>query len=295
MAVYGGSSRNEQLEKYQRGVDIIVATPGRLIDFLEAKDMKLDRVTYLVLDEADKMLDMGFEKDLQQISSQIRPNRQTLLFSATWPIKVQALAQKYCFLKPVEIKIGSSDLTVNTRITQHIKVIEESEKFSNLLSILSKIEPESKIIIFCGTKVGCDELYSQLELNNWQTVVIHGDKSQDERDSIVRQFKGKFKNILIATDVASRGLHINNINYIINYDFPNQIETYVHRIGRAGRAGATGIACSFSFVTKKSFMLAPDLVDILKRADQSIPDEIMKYANLANGTKSHNIVNSYKK
>jgi ATP-dependent RNA helicase DDX5/DBP2 len=293
MAVYGGSSRNEQLEKYQRGVDIIVATPGRLIDFLEAKDMKLERVTYLVLDEADKMLEMGFEKSLQQISSQIRPDRQTLLFSATWPIEVQALTQKYCFEKPVEIKIGSSDLTVNTRITQYIRVIEESDKFSSLLSILSKIEPDSKMIIFCGTKIGCDELHDQLESNHWETVVIHGDKSQDERESIVRQFKGKYKHILIATDVASRGLHIDDIKYIINYDFPNQIETYVHRIGRTGRAGATGTA--YTFFTKKSFMLAPDLVDILKRADQNIPDEIMKYANLANSTKSHNVVNSYKK
>lgn len=167
MAVYGGASRPEQLRQYERGVDIMVATPGRLLDFLSAKDMKLDRVTYLVLDEADKMLNMGFEKSIKQICSQIRPDRQTLLFSATWPIEVQALAQKYCPNRPVEVKIGSHDLTVNQRITQIVKVLEEQDKYSTLISLLSKIPHGSKIIIFCGTKLGCDALEKRLQSDNY--------------------------------------------------------------------------------------------------------------------------------
>jgi ATP-dependent RNA helicase DDX5/DBP2 len=292
MAVYGGASRSEQLRHYQRGVDIMVATPGRLLDFLSAKDMNLNRVTYLVLDEADKMLDMGFSKAIRQIVSQIRPDRQTLLFSATWPLEVQDLAKKLCLEKPAEVKIGSSDLTVNPNITQFIYVIEEDEKYSYLLSILSKIALDSKTIIFWGTKLGCDELEAKLQKSRCPGIVLHGDKSQDERNAIIRQFKGRV-NTLIATDVASRGLHIDNVKTIINYDFPNQIETYVHRIGRTGRAGNTGTA--YSFFNKKNFMLAPELIQLLKRANQEIPEELTRYANLADSTKSSHVLNNWKK
>lgn len=186
MAVYGGVSRSEQFRKYERGVDIMVATPGRLIDFLSTQEMNLSRVTYLVLDEADKMLDMGFERKLKQISTQIRPDRQTLLFSATWPLGVQQLAKKYCFEAPIEIKIGSNDLTVNEKIEQNIIVLEENQKLENLVDILCKIPPGSKTIIFCNTKIGCEELSKQLVRYNCSTVVIHGDKAQDEREAIVK-------------------------------------------------------------------------------------------------------------
>ena len=130
LAVYGGDSRSEQLRSYERGIDIMVATPGRLIDFLTADDMNLNRVTYLVLDEADRMLDMGFEKSIKEICTNIRTDRQTLMFSATWPIEVQQLAQNYCTEKPIEVKVGSSDLTVNNNISHVINVVEESEKYS---------------------------------------------------------------------------------------------------------------------------------------------------------------------
>ena len=193
MAVYGGASRSEQLTHYERGVDIMVATPGRLIDFLSAKDMNLKRVTYLVLDEADRMLDMGFEKKIKLIWSQIRPDRQTLMFSATWPKEVQSLAQEYWIEKPAETKIGSSDLTVNKRITQIIQVVEENEKYSALIRILTKIIPGSKIIIFCGTKVRWNDLESMLVKDHCIPVVLHGDKCQSEREFIVKQFKSKAK------------------------------------------------------------------------------------------------------
>jgi len=259
IAVYGGASRNEQLEAYERGVDIMVATPGRLLDFLTAEDMKLDRVTYLVLDEADRMLDMGFEENISEICSKIRIDRQTLMFSATWPTEVQDLARKYCVEKPIEIKIGSNDLTVNENITQKVEVIEEGEKYSQLLNILSKEVAGEKVIIFCSTKVRCDDLEKYLAQDKCSTIVLHGDKSQSERELIVKYFKTN-KNILIATDIASRGLHIDNVKFIINYDFPKQIEDYVHRIGRTGRAGSKGTA--YSLFTKKNFMLSPDLVKV---------------------------------
>lgn len=265
----------------------MVATPGRLIDFLSAKDMTLSRVTYLVLDEADRMLDLGFEKYIKQICSQIRPDRQTLMFSATWPPEVQLLAQKYCIEKPAEVKIGSYDLTVNQRITQIIQVIEENEKYSALISILTKVPPGSKVIIFCGTKAKCDELETRLTKDHCSPVVLHGDKSQGEREFIVKQFKSTAKNLLIATDVASRGLHIENVKFIINYDFPKQIEDYVHRIGRTGRAGLTGTA--YSLFTKKSFMLAPDLASILNRANQTVPEDLQKFAALASSTKNEHV------
>ncbi|CAI2361694.1 unnamed protein product [Moneuplotes crassus] len=288
MCVYGGVSRTEQLQTYQRGVDIMVATPGRLLDFLTTKEMNLSRITYLVLDEADKMLDMGFEKDLKQISTQIRPDRQTLLFSATWPIGVQQLAKKYCYETPKEIKIGSNDLTVNDRITQNIYVIQESEKLSKLVDILCKIAPGSKTIIFCGTKQGCQDLSSALGKYNCSNIVMHGDIPQDERESIVRQFKGQFVNILIATDLVSRGIHIPDVNYVINYDFPTKIETYVHRIGRTGRAGATGV--SHTLFTTKSIAFAPELGDIMTRAKQKINPEFQELIDQANNNKSDNIL-----
>lgn len=185
-------------------------------------------------------------------------------------------------------------MTVNQNITQIIKVIEESEKYTTLISVLNKITPGSKTIIFCGTKVMCNELQNMLRKSSCSAVVLHGDKSQDERESIVRQFTGKKQyqnypptssiNTLIATDIASRGLHIDNVKYIINYDFPNQIETYVHRIGRTGRAGSKGT--SYSFFTKKNFMLAPALISLLNRASQEVPAGLEKFGALANSTKS---------
>ena len=287
IAVYRGASRSEQLAHYERGVDIMNATSGRLIDFVSAKDMNLKRVTYLVLDEADRMLDMGFEQKIKLIWSQIRPDRQTLMFSATWPKEVQSLAQQYWIEKPAETKIGSNDLTVNKRITQIVQVVEESDKYSSLVKILIKIVPGSKIIIFWGTKLRCNELEQQLIRDHCSPAVLHGDKSQSEREFIIKQFKSKAKNILIATDIASRGLHIDNVMYIINYDFPNQIEDYVHRIGSTGRAGSTGTA--YSLFTKKNFMLVTDLASIIKRADQVVPEELEKYVALAQSTKSEHV------
>ena len=287
IAVYGVASWSEQLAHYERGVDIMNATPGRLIDFVSAKDMNLKRVTYLVLDEVDRMLDIWFEQKIKLIWSQIRPDRQTLMFSATWPKEVQSLAQQYWIEKPAEAKIGSNDLTVNKRITQIVQVVEESDKYSSLVKILIKIVPGSKIIIFWGTKLRCNELEQQLVRDHCSPAVLHGDKSQSEREFIIKQFKSKAKNIFIATDVASRGLHIDNVMYIINYDFPNQIEDYVHRIGRTGWAGSTGTA--YSLFTKKNFMLAPDLASIIKRADQVVPEELQKYVALAQSTKSEHV------
>lgn len=239
LAIYGGSSRSDQLISYLKGVDIIVATPGRLLDFLETDEIKVNRVTYFVLDEADRMLDLGFKRDIEKIVSKLPMSRQTLMFSATWPIEVQELAKQYCTDNPVEVKIGSNYLTVNENITHIIHTIEESEKYTKLYSTLFPLLYSSKILIFCSTKVRCDELYSLLVKDSIIPLVLHGDKSQNERLAIITKFRGA-SNLMIATDVASRGLHINNITHVINYDFPNQIEDYVHRVGRTGRAGSKG-------------------------------------------------------
>lgn len=267
LAVYGGAPKYDQKQQLSRGVEILIATPGRLIDFLEHGDTNLKRVTYLVLDEADRMLDMGFERDIRRIISKIsHPERQTLMFSATWPKEVQGLAREYCYQDPATVRIGKDEsmqggLTVNKDITQDIRVLESNyEKYENLIKLLLDLVQTApqKIIIFCQMKRGVDEL--ERNLKNDQTLRrnnikleargIHGDKQQFERDRIFAAFKKPIAgsdttNILIATDVASRGLDVRDISIVVNFDLPSNIEDYVHRIGRTGRAGDKGRSFSF--------------------------------------------------
>jgi ATP-dependent RNA helicase DDX5/DBP2 len=259
-------------------VEIVIATPGRLIDMLEARKTNLRRVTYLVLDEADRMLDMGFEPQIRKIVSQIRPDRQTLMWSATWPKEVQALARE--FLKDnIQINIGSMTLSANHNVTQVVDVCQEPEKRQKLLKLLEQLMDGSKIIIFTETKRNADQLTRQLRMDGWPALAIHGDKTQSERDWVLAEFKNGKNPIMIATDVAARGLDVKDIKYVINYDFPASLENYVHRIGRTGRAGAVGTA--YSFFTPANCKLAKELMDILVEAKQSVPPQLMQYAESA--------------
>ena len=273
---YGGVSRGPQARDLSYGVEICIATPGRLIDFIESGTTNLRRVTYLVLDEADRMLDMGFEPQVRKIVADIRPDRQTLMWSATWPKEIQSLARDLCKEEPVHINIGSTELTASHNIKQTVEVVKEYEKMEKLRKLLEKImDGRSKILIFTATKKGCDDLTRELRLDGWPALSIHGDKSQQERDWVLQEFRDSKSPIMIATDVASRGLDVKDIVYVINYDLPNQIEDYVHRIGRTGRAGAKGH--SYTFFTEDKGRLARDLIGILKEADQHIPDELYAF------------------
>ena len=273
---YGGVSRGPQARDLSYGVEICIATPGRLIDFIESGATNLKRVTYLVLDEADRMLDMGFEPQVRKIVRDIRDDRQTLMWSATWPKEIQSLARDLCREEPVHINIGSTELTASHNIKQTVEVVKEWEKPERLNKLMERImDGRSKILIFTATKRGCDDLTRQLRQDGWPALSIHGDKSQQERDWVLQEFRDSKSPIMIATDVASRGLDVKDIVYVINYDLPNQIEDYVHRIGRTGRAGAKGE--SFTFFTDDKAKLARDLINIMKEAGQTVPDELYAY------------------
>jgi ATP-dependent RNA helicase DDX5/DBP2 len=280
--IYGGVPKGPQVRDLQRGVEIVIATPGRLIDMLEAGKTNLRRVTYLVVDEADRMLDMGFEPQIRKIVEQIRPDRQTLMWSATWPKEVKQLAHEFLSSDMILVNIGSAELTANHKVVQIIDVVQEQEKRPKLMKLLETIMDGSRILIFAQTKKGADQLTRIMRGEGWPALAIHGDKTQIERDRVLNEFRTGRSPIMIATDVAARGLDVKDVKYVINYDFPSTLEDYVHRIGRTGRAGATGTA--YSFFTPEDFKLARKLIKILSEAKQEIPPQLHHYANLAKGT-----------
>ncbi|KND03605.1 ATP-dependent RNA helicase dbp2 [Spizellomyces punctatus DAOM BR117] len=280
--LYGGVPRGPQIRELTRGVEICIATPGRLIDMLETKKTNLRRVTYLVMDEADRMLDMGFEPQIRKIVDQIRPDRQTLMWSATWPKEVQALARDY--LKDyIQVNVGSLELSASHNITQIVEMCSEYDKRGKLVRLLEKISEErnSKTIIFTGTKRAADEITRYLRQDGFAALAIHGDKKQQERDWVMQEFKSGKAPILIATDVAARGLDVKDIKFVINFDFPNNIEDYIHRIGRTGRAKTTGTA--YTFFTAENFKHARDLVKILDEAKQDIDPKLRELAQTSGG------------
>eukprot|EP01090_Pellita_catalonica_P018829 TRINITY_DN6202_c0_g1_i1.p1 TRINITY_DN6202_c0_g1~~TRINITY_DN6202_c0_g1_i1.p1 ORF type:complete len:654 (-),score=71.54 TRINITY_DN6202_c0_g1_i1:852-2786(-) len=275
--VYGGASRGPQIRDLRNGVEIVIATPGRLIDFLESRTTNLLRVTYLVLDEADRMLDMGFEPQIRKILSQVRPDRQTLMWSATWPKEVQALASEF-LNDPIRIKIGSTGLNACKNVHQIVEVVQEHDKYTKLIALLDKAlsNGSTRVLVFCQTKKGCDALCNSLNRTGMQCLAIHGDKSQNDRDWVLSQFRTGRTRVMVATDVAARGLDVKNIGYVVNYDFPNTCEDYIHRIGRTGRAGTEGTA--LSFFTPSNYKLAKPLVKILTQSNQKIPEQLHQYA-----------------
>ncbi|KAJ5805050.1 ATP-dependent RNA helicase dbp2 [Penicillium riverlandense] len=280
--VYGGVPKGPQIRDLSRGVEVCIATPGRLIDMLEAGRTNLRRVTYLVLDEADRMLDMGFEPQIRKIIGQIRPDRQTCMWSATWPKEVRQLASD--FLNDyIQVNIGSMDLSANHRITQIVEVVSDFEKRDKMIKHLEKIMENkgSKVLIFTGTKRIADEITRFLRQDGWPALSIHGDKQQNERDWVLNEFKQGKSPIMVATDVASRGIDVRDITHVLNYDYPNNSEDYVHRIGRTGRAGAKGTAITF-FTTDNSKQ-ARDLVTILTEAKQQIDPRLAEMVRYSGG------------
>jgi len=271
--VYGGVPKSKQVRDLQNGIEIVIATPGRLIDHLDQGNTNLKRVTYLVLDEADRMLDMGFEPQLRKIVSQIRPDRQVLMWSATWPKEIQSLARDYLD-EYYQVTVGSLELTANKDVTQIIEVCQDPDKYRSLLRYLREnLTPKDRVLVFVETKKGCDMLTRSLRMDGFQARAMHGDKSQQERDWALGEFKSCQSSLLCATDVAARGLDVDDIRMVVNFDMPNNMEDYVHRIGRTGRAGKKGTAVSF-FVGEKNGRMAKDLMEILKRTNQNIPPEL---------------------
>ena len=240
--IYGGASMTEQLRRLGKGIDVVVGTPGRILDHLRRGTLDIKALKYLILDEADEVLNMGFIEDVEEILSNTNDYRRILLFSATMPERIIRLSKKY--MRDVEIlRVPAQEVT--TELTDQIYFeVRDSDKFDALTRIID-VEPEFYGIVFCRTKIGVDEVVNKLTERGYAAEGLHGDVSQVQREKILKRFKKKLANILVATDVAARGIDINNLTHVINYSLPQDTESYVHRIGRTGRAGNTGTAITF--------------------------------------------------
>jgi ATP-dependent RNA helicase DDX5/DBP2 len=289
---YGGASKGPQVTKLSAGVDIVVATPGRCNDLMESGYLNLSKVNYLVLDEADRMLDMGFEPQIREILSDIPEDRQSLFFTATWPREVQHLAREF-LTNPVHIEIGDQDqLNANKAITQNVIVLTNQKKHNALVDILENMANAEettnsaaqfpKTIIFRSRKIDCDRMAEDLFEAGFTADSLHGDKSQMSRDKVMNQFRSGKIRILVATDVAARGLDIKDIDTVINYDFPaDGVESYVHRIGRTARGVNKGSA--YTFFTPNDRSYAKELVDLLQRCEQEVPQALSDMTNSFRG------------
>uniref|UniRef100_A0A7M4F6Q4 RNA helicase n=1 Tax=Crocodylus porosus TaxID=8502 RepID=A0A7M4F6Q4_CROPO len=262
----GGMSVKEQMETIKHGVHMMVATPGRLMDLLQKKMVSLDICRYLALDEADRMIDMGFEGDIRTIFSYFKGQRQTLLFSATMPKKIQNFA-KSALVKPITINVGRAG-AASLDVVQEVEYVKEEAKMVYLLECLQKTPPP--VLIFAEKKADVDAIHEYLLLKGVEAVAIHGGKDQEERTKAIEAFRDGKKDVLVATDVASKGLDFPAIQHVINYDMPEEIENYVHRIGRTGRSGNTGIATTFINKACDESVLM-DLKALLLEAKQKVP------------------------
>tara|TARA_B110001450_G_scaffold28754_1_gene25183 strand:+ start:206 stop:1795 length:1590 start_codon:yes stop_codon:yes gene_type:complete len=250
-AVFGGAKIFPQKSKLKKGVDILVATPGRLLDLVNQKAVKLDRVKILVLDEADHMLDMGFIHDIKKIIAMTPPIRQNLLFSATFSPEIKKLAQSLGE-DLIEISAQSPNTTVS-KIKQMVYHVDKNKK-NDLLAHMIKEEQWDQALVFSRTKHGCEKIADYLNAAGIETGTIHGDKTQGARTKALREFKGKLVRVLVATDVAARGIDISNLPFVVNFDMPTYPNDYIHRIGRTGRAGQEGTAISFMSSDEHKFL-----------------------------------------
>ncbi|KAJ1259789.1 hypothetical protein BS78_10G183000 [Paspalum vaginatum] len=284
VVAYGGTPMYNQLRDLERGVDLLVATPGRLVDMIERSRISLEAIKYLVMDEADRMLDMGFEPQIRKIVDMMnmpkKSVRQTMLFSATFPPEIQRLASDFLdnYIFITVGRVGSStDL-----IEQKIEFVTDGQKRGFLLDLLHKQSvgvansKQPLTLIFVETKREADSLRYWLYSKGFPATAIHGDRTQQERESALRSFKSGATPIMVATDVASRGLDVPNVAHVINYDLPKSIEDYVHRIGRTGRAGKAGIATAF--FAESNHTLAKGLVELMTEAQRDVPKWLMEYA-----------------
>ncbi|MDQ3206334.1 MAG: DEAD/DEAH box helicase, partial [Pseudomonadota bacterium] len=261
-AIYGGAGMSPQVDMLRRGVDVLVATPGRLIDHMERGTAKLDAIEILVMDEADRMLDMGFLPAIKRILPRLPTQRQTLLFSATFEAQLKQLALEF-MRQPQQVQIAAANIVIDT-IAHKAHPVDTSRKRDLLIEILAS-RPNDQVLVFGRTKHGCNRLSEQLEAAGLKSVAIHGNKSQAQRQKALRDFKSNKARVLVATDVAARGLDIPDLPLVINFDLPMVAEDYVHRIGRTGRNGATGEALS---------LVSPDEGGLLRQIQRILKDDI---------------------
>lgn len=258
--VYGGDSISRQINDLKRGTDIVVGTPGRVMDLIRRKVLKLDHIQCFVLDEADEMLNMGFIEDIETIAKEIPEGRQTLLFSATMPQQIKKLAENYMHPEYKIVNIKKVTLTANN-IKQVYFEVDQKHKLEALCRVLDYDTPKSAII-FCKTKKGVDELVEKLQAKSYVVEGMHGDMTQMHRSKTLKRFKDGSLGYLIATDVAARGIDVEGITHVINYDLTQDVESYVHRIGRTGRAGKSGTA--YSFITPREFSMMNQIKRVTK-------------------------------
>lgn len=268
VVIYGGANIQNQQKELDRGADLLVATPGRLVDLIERGRIRLDNVKFLILDEADRMLDMGFEPQIRRIVEEegMPKDRQTFMFSATFPVSIQKLAgdfmKHYIFVAVGRVGAASKD------VTQRIEWVEQNDKLEKVIEFLGRV-PEGLVLIFVETKRGADYVEYSLGRENFPASSIHGDKSQREREDALKMFKSGRTPILVATDVAARGLDIPNVTQVINFDMPSNIDDYVHRIGRTGRVGNVGNA--LSYFNEKNRNIGKELAELLIENEQECP------------------------
>jgi len=280
VCVYGGVGHEVQKKGLKNGAHVVVATPGRLLDFINSGDCELSEVGFLVLDEADRMLDMGFEKDIRQIIGYLPSSslRQTAMFSATWPTAIQKLAAEF-LNSPIRVSIGtgSEGLSANGNVKQIVEVIQDRDRDDRLTALLKDYHNSRKnrILVFVLYKKEATRLETYLNKRGWKVGSIHSNKSQNQRTAALQAFKDGTYPLLVATDVAARGLDIPQVEYVINYSFPLTIEDYVHRIGRTGRAGAKGT--SHTFFQSHDKLRAGELVNVLKENNQEVPEGLLKW------------------
>lgn len=242
LVIFGGVSQEHQIKALKKNIEILIATPGRLLDLLASGHVNLSAIEILVLDEADRMLDMGFVKDVKKIVAKLPSKRQTLFFSATMPSEIRKLAHTMVY-NPIEINVTPVSSTAQT-VKQSVYFVDKNEKFDLLMNILDDSSIE-RSLVFARTKYGADKLAKRLAKTGIYAAAIHGNKSQNARQKALNDFKNNRIRVLIATDIAARGIDIDELPHVVNYELPNVPETYVHRIGRTGRAGMKGIAISF--------------------------------------------------
>ncbi|WP_428267400.1 DEAD/DEAH box helicase [Haliangium sp.] len=249
--IFGGVGQGPQVDALRRGIDILVATPGRLLDLIDQGHVRLGEAEILVLDEADRMLDMGFIRDIRRIIAELPAREQTLLFSATMPDEIRALAAGILD-EPVEVAVTPQATTAET-VEQWVYLVERADKQA-LLTHLLRDDALAKALIFTRTKHGADRVAKKLNRSSIEAMAIHGNKSQNARLRALDSFKRGRTRVLVASDIAARGLDIDEVTHVINFDLPNEPETYVHRIGRTGRAGASGIALSFCANEERTYL-----------------------------------------
>jgi ATP-dependent RNA helicase RhlE len=261
--IFGGVPQRAQTDRLRAGIDILIATPGRLLDLMDQRFVKLQNLKILVLDEADRMLDMGFIHDVKKIIARVPVKRQTILFSATMPSEIAKLSQTI-LINPERVEVTPVSSTANT-IQQSVFFVEKKDKKKLLLHVLND-KSIITALVFARTKHGADRIASDLKKSGIRAEAIHGNKSQGARQRALASFKAQHLRVLVATDIAARGIDVDDLSHVINYELPNVPETYVHRIGRTGRAGASGISLSFCDEEEKEF-----LADIHKLIKKNIP------------------------